>query len=88
MSKEFMCNINNNIDELMQSVDDNMKNLKLEILYHTIDPKTELNQEEATSLQELIQDTMMDVYRDVVTVFPEINGLEISINKIDEEENE
>ena len=88
MSKEFMCNINNNIDESMQSVDDNMKNLKLEILYHTIDPKTELNQEEATSLQELIQDTMMDVYRDVVTVFPEINGLEISINKIDEEENE
>lgn len=85
MSKEFMCNINNNIDESMQSMDDNMKNLKLEILYHTINPKTELNQEEATSLQELIQDTMMDVYRDVVTVFPEINGLEISINKIDEE---
>lgn len=85
--KEFMCNINNNIDDMLQN-DDTLKNITIEVKYHTIDPKTELNEEEATSLQELIQDVMIDTYRDVVTVFPEINGLDISIYKSEEGEDE
>ena len=85
MSKEFVCTLDNTIDE-NNIIEDNDSKSILSVQYSTIDPKTVLTEEEATSLQELIHEVIEDLFHDVTTVFPEIDGLDISIYK-DNEEN-
>ena len=80
MNKEFVCTLENTIDENNIIDSDKAKSI-LSVQYSTINPKTVLTEEEATSLQELIHDIVVDLFNDVITVFPEIDGLDISIYK-------
>lgn len=77
MKDKYMCGINNKIDVI--DMDNSTFKCKLNLSYDTVDPDTKLSEEETSSLVELVEESVASAFRDVVTVFPEIKGLDINI---------
>lgn len=56
------------------------KRVEMRINYKTKDSDCELSDEEMDILLELVEPRLVEIYTDIIKVFPEINGVDISIN--------
>lgn len=79
MKDKYVCGINNKMDKI--DMDNTTFKFKLNLSYDTIDPDDRLSDEETSSLVELVEESVASAFRDVITVFPEIKGLDINIYK-------
>lgn len=79
MGQEFYCTIGNRAEQSNIS----MNTAKLSIKYDTIDKDVRLSDEDAQALADLIRDRMMEIFVDVIEVFPEISELDINITEED-----
>lgn len=72
---EFCCTIGNRCQE--QPV----KKINLHVGYVSKDPEYELSDEEVGILLDLIEPRLAEIFGDTIKVFPELTGIDISINE-------
>jgi len=73
---DFYCTIGNKCQSQQ-----NPKKINLHIGYDSKDPNYEMSNEEVEILLDLIEPRLAEIFTDAIEVFPEITGLEISINE-------